>query len=183
VREAFASVHWPQVTIGINPRGIGLVGLPSVFWVEGYDGLPFGARETADVEPEVDPRVPLSVVPAGDPRRQAHRLEVEVRVRPPARYRWSFGDGATASFATLGRPYTPDAPRSEIQHQYEYTSFYEPGGFLVAIEADFAISYSVSIDGASETYDLGTSSVRYARRYPVQEIQGVLLAPNAVLGR
>jgi hypothetical protein len=183
VREAFASVRWPQVTIGINPRGIGLVGLPSVFWVEGYDGRPFGARESADIEPEVDARVPISVVTADDPRRQAHHLVVEVRVRPPSQYRWSFGDGATATFGTLGRPYAPDATRSEIQHQYEYTSFYEPGGFLVAMEAEFAVSYAVSIDGASETYDLGTSPIRYARRYPVQEIQGVLLAPNAVLRR
>jgi hypothetical protein len=123
------------------------------------------------------------VVPADDPRRQTHHLDVEVRVRPPARYRWSFGDGGAASFATLGRPFAPVAPRSEIQHQYESTSYYEPGGFLVAIEADFAVSYSVSIDGASETYDLGASSIRYARRYPVQEIQGVLLAPNAALRR
>lgn len=183
VRGVFASVPWPQVTIGINPRGVGLVGLPSLYWVQGYDGRGFGASDSAEVDPEVDARTPLSVVPADDPRRQPRRLTVEVRVQPPRAYTWTFGDGTSVVVPSLGRPYSPDGPRSEIQHVYEYSSFYHREGFPVSMEASFAVSYSVSVDGSVETYDLGTTPIRFSRAYPVQEIQGVLLPPNTVLRR
>jgi hypothetical protein len=181
VHEVFAAVAWPQVTIGINPRGIGLVGLPSLYWVEGYDGRPFGARRAADVGPEAGLDVPLSEVAAGDPRRRAHHLEAEVRVAPPRVYRWSFGDGGTALSGSLGVAYTPGGARSDIQHQYEFSSFYHPGGFPVSMEAEFSVGYSVTVDGATQTFDLGPMAVRYSRAYPVQEIQAVLLAPDATL--
>ncbi|MPZ16151.1 MAG: hypothetical protein GEU73_17335, partial [Chloroflexi bacterium] len=35
----------PDIQIRVNP-GLGLVGLPGWFWVEGYDGRPFGAAPT-----------------------------------------------------------------------------------------------------------------------------------------
>lgn len=186
VAEAIAAVGWPPITLGIAPPGIGLVGLPSHYWVQNYAGQTLGARAVAEIAPLVGPEVPTSGpqgVPADCPCRRPRPLAVEVFVHPARRYRWDFGDGSNPLVGTRGQPYAPGGRRSEVQHQYERSSRGHQNGYLVTVEVEFPVSYTVTFDGQTQTFDLGASTLRYAQRYPVQELQGVLLAPNAALPR
>src|SRR4030095_87369 len=60
--ELLHHVPLPELQIRMNPA-LGLVAVPGWFWVQGYDGQPFGASQTVRLPPEVGPNVPLSVVP------------------------------------------------------------------------------------------------------------------------
>ena len=178
LRQAFTHVLWPPGSIQINPRPISLVGLAPHFWVTGYGGGAFGARDAVVVEPPVGREVPLTQVPADDPRRRPRELAVTVFVWP-VRYAWDFGDGTPSARRSLGRPYAGEGqPGSDVQHRYEFTSLRHPTGFPVTLEATFAVAYTVDFDGRLERVDLPATTLRYQRRYPVQEVQGVLLAPD-----
>lgn len=186
VAEAIAAVRWPPITLGIAPPRIGLVGLPSHYWIQNYAGQTLGARAEAEIEPLVGPEVPTSGplgVPADCPCRRPRPLTVEVSVHPARRYRWDFGDGSRPLVGTRGQPYAAGGRRSEVQHQYERSSLGHQNGYLVTVEVEFPVSYTVTFEGEAQTFDLGASTLRYAQRYPVQELQGVLLAPNAALPR
>lgn len=164
--DLFGHVPMPDIQLRANPA-LGLVALPGWFWVEGYDGSPFGASRTVVVPPEVGDNVPLTVVPADDPRRQPTSFTVSVRVWP-ARYEWRFGDGGGLVATSLGRPYPGE---SEIKHAYERSSLQHPDGFPVSLTVEFAAEFSVDGGGGQglpsiiRTYELG---------YRVQEIQSVL---------
>ncbi|MGH2768080.1 MAG: hypothetical protein ACRDIF_03875 [Actinomycetota bacterium] len=96
VRELIAM---PGVTIGISPRSVGVTGLESWFWVEGYSGQTIS-----------------------EARRVFGRL-VEVEAAPSA-YVWDFGDGSSSVVtASLGLPYPR---RSEVTHTYWSTN-HDPG--------------------------------------------------------
>src|SRR5579859_739660 len=47
-------VPLPNIQIKSNPS-LGLVNLPGWFWVDGYDGKPFGTSQTVTVPPEIGP--------------------------------------------------------------------------------------------------------------------------------
>jgi hypothetical protein len=80
----------PSGGIGANPAR-SLVGLPTWFWYEGYDGRPLTKTVTA--------------------------FGVTVQVQAtPTRYRWDFGDGSAMTSSSLGRPYPA---RSAITHTYQ----------------------------------------------------------------
>lgn len=106
-------VPLPPISVGANP-GVGLVAMPSWFWVDGYDGSPLYGSET------------LGLV----------TVEVEIA---PERYVWHFGDGASEETDSLGRPY-PEV--SDIQHMYEQSSAAD-GKFEVRLDLTFRARYRV----------------------------------------
>jgi hypothetical protein len=161
-------VPLPSLDIRMNPS-LGLVAVPGWFWVEGYDGQPFGTTQTVRLPPEVGPGVPIDVVPASDPRRRPSSYTVQVRVSP-SRYDWSFGDGMTVTTQSLGKAYPAE---SDIKHVYEYSSLRHPGGFPVRLAVEFAAQYRVN-GGPAEV--LPPVRRTYEASYRVQEAQSVLAA-------
>jgi len=79
----------PDVSLGVNPATTGLVGLPSWFWVEGFDGSITAA--------------PISVF----------GVTIDVRMTS-ASVTWDFGDG-TREAGDLGVAYPAE---SSVQHTY-----------------------------------------------------------------
>jgi hypothetical protein len=159
-------VPLPDIWVGANPS-LGLVGLPSWFWVENYDGGPFGLQRRIEVPPVVDPDVPTDEVPADDPRRRSEAFTVTVAVRP-SRYEWSFGDGTPLVTGSLGTPYPAE---SDVQHTYEHSSLGSPNGFPVRLTIDFVAEYRVN-GGAPRP--LPPLRRTYEGSHRVQEIQPVL---------
>jgi hypothetical protein len=159
-------VPLPNIQIKENP-GLGLVNLPGWFWIDGYDGKPFGDSQTVTVPPAVDPDVPLTDVPANDPRRQPTYFTVSVQVWPTS-YQWGFGDGASLVTQSLGQAYPA---QSDIQHTYQFSSLQTQGGFPVQVTVVFAAQYEVN-GGAAQ--GLPSMSHIYASSYPVQEAQALL---------
>jgi len=90
VEQRVAHVAVPRISVHANPAPAGLVGVPSWFWIQGYDGRPILEEITA-----------LGVT-------------VEVRIDPTA-VRWAFGDGSRLE-GGLGHP-PPGA--SEISHVFD----------------------------------------------------------------
>jgi hypothetical protein len=80
----------PHVVIGANPAALGLVGLPSWFWVEGWSGSVQAA--------------PIS----------AYGLTIDVRMSSGS-VQWNFGDGTSMS-GDLGQPYPA---RSSVRHAFQ----------------------------------------------------------------
>lgn len=159
-------VPLPNIQIKENP-GLGLVNLPGWFWVDGYDGKPFGTSQTVTVPPAVGPDVPLTDVPANDPRRQPTYFTVSVQVWPTS-YQWGFGDGATLVTQSLGQAYPA---QSDIQHTYQFSSLQTQGGFPVQVTVVFAAQFQVNGGGAQ---GLPSMAHTYASAYPVQEAQALL---------
>jgi len=105
----------PPVTVSANP-GIGMVAMPSWFWVDGYDGAPLYGAETLGL------------------------ITVQVEVTPE-RYDWSFGDGHTLVTNSLGQRFPVE---SDIQHTYERSSASTGGAFPVRLEITFSTRYRVN---------------------------------------
>ena len=118
----------PPIALGANPE-VGLVAVPTWYWVEGYDGQPLAASRTLGA------------------------ITVDVEVEPEW-YLWTFGDGTTQTAATTGQPY-PD--ESEIQHTYERASV-GSSGYAVHLEISFEARYRVNsgpwqaLDPVTQTY-------------------------------
>ena len=159
-------VPLPIIQVKTNPA-LGRVALPGWFWVDGYDGKPFGTARTVTVPPAVGPEVPLTEVPRDDPRRQPTSFTVSVRVWPTS-YQWSFGDGASFATVSLGAAYPAV---SDIQHTYAYSSLRFPDGFPVKLTVVFNASYQVN-GGAAQW--LPPIAHTYSSSYPVQEAQAIL---------
>ena len=114
-------------------------------------------------------RVPFTEVPEDDPRRQGRSFTVEVRLQG-SRYDWSFGDGASLSTGSLGRPYPAE---SDLKHTYEFSSLQHADGFPVRVTAEYSAAFRVDGGGWQ-----GLRTVRrtYGGSFRVQEIQTVLVA-------
>lgn len=164
--DALGHLPFPNVQLRANP-GLGLVAVPSWFWVEGYDGQPISISRTVTVPPEVGPEVPLTTVPATDPRRLPTSFTVDVRVSPGS-YVWSFGDGAHLTSSSLGHPYPAE---SEIKHTYEHSSLPYAGGFPLRLTVRFNTEFRLNGGGW-----VGLPQVErvYETGYRVQEMQPVL---------
>src|SRR5438105_6615756 len=141
-RSMFDRLDMPWLRLGMNPR-LGMVAVPTWFWVEGYDGggIPVTdnlvlshdeCRQVADRNAEGD------LVLDGDGAPVTHRecqtitdtLTVELRVWPRA-YQWTFGDkhgtsipcpDIAACTAGLGTAYTDPHSPSPIAHAYRWSS-------------------------------------------------------------
>lgn len=149
VREILGFVPLPAIEVRMNPP-LGLVALTSWYWVEGYDGRPFGGSKTIG--------------------EGMGAVTIEVRVWP-SKYEWSFGDGATQVTQSLGQRYPAE---SEIKHTYEYSSFRFEDGFPVRLTVTFEAEYRVN-DGPWQR--LTPIRQTYGTDYPVQELQTVLRKP------
>jgi hypothetical protein len=167
--EAVADVPLPDIRIRMNPA-LGLVALPSWFWVDGYDGQPFGVSRSVELPPEIDAQVLLDAVPADDPRRQGSSFAVAVRLWP-RRYEWDFGDGRTLVTQSLGKSYPAE---SDVAHSYEHSSLGFPDGFPIRLTVEFAAEYRVD-DGPPQP--LPAIRRTFEAGYKVQEIQAVLVHP------
>ncbi len=151
-QSLFGMVPLPPVAVGANP-GIGLVALPSWFWVDGYGGETLYGSETL-----------------GDTT-----VDVEIT---PERYDWSFGDGATLSTQSLGRQYPQ---QSDIQHSYERSSTVDVrlditfgGRYRVTTVEDDGEGGTIVVVGPWEPLDPMVRS--WTRLYPIQQMQSVLTA-------
>lgn len=155
--DILAHIPLPDMHIRMNPT-LGLVALPSWYWVEGYGGQSFGESRIVTIPP----RNPL------DPNDRGVSFTVEVRVWP-SKYEWSFGDGKSFTTRSLGKPYPSE---SDIQHTYEHSSLAFPGGFPVRMTAEFSAEFRVNGGGPQ-----GLPPVRrtYQSAFRVQEIQPVLV--------
>ena len=81
----------PVVRIGVNPAARGLVGLPSWFWIDGFDGQVMAPPITA------------------------FGLTIDVRMSSGT-VSWDFGDGTVES-GDLGRAYPEE---STVQHVHQH---------------------------------------------------------------
>ncbi len=160
------AVPYPDVQIGVNPAPLGLTGLPSWFWIQGYDGRPLNAATTINVAPQIPAGYP------GDcPPPPGATLEVTVQLTPFV-YTWTFGDQfamGTVTTTSLGKAY-PQA--SDIQHRYETTSLGHPDGFPVTVTMRLHARYQAN--GAA-WQDLPDASQTYTRAYQVQQAQTVVV--------
>lgn len=89
----------PGLVVGMNPPGRGLVGFPSWFWVEGFDGL----VESGPIE--------------------AFGTVVEVRLST-GQVIWDFGDGSGPVTGDLGRAYPRE---SSVRHVFAWHGDYTVG--------------------------------------------------------
>ena len=110
--SAMQIVGLPAITVGVNPA-VGLAGLPSWFWVEGYAGGTLSGSASLD------------------------GASVDVEIRPQG-YEWSFGDGATLSTASLGRAYPQ---QSDVRHTYERSSHAAGGAYAVELAITWSARY------------------------------------------
>jgi hypothetical protein len=153
----------PTIQVGLNPTVAGITGLPSYFWVTGYDGSPLVQTRTG-----TDPATGL---PAS----------IELRATP-AYYQWGFGDGTGVTTTSLGAAY-PAA--SDIRHTYEVRSdrsqYATVAGYRVSLTAYFNVSYRVAAPGAGpanwvDFADFGYPPIQagVVHDYKVAEVVSVL---------
>lgn len=113
----------PNVTVGSSPRGAGLVGVETWFWVDGFDA---GARQDSfDV---LGRQVVLTL--------QAQEV------------RWDFGDGRAATMPAAEGFGQASGP-SGVAHRYQVrsTSAAAPDGAMT-VRAEVTIGVSYTLDGA-----------------------------------
>lgn len=149
------------------PASIGLTGLPTWFWVAGYDGQALTASTRVY-------RAGLPNPQAGCPGGPSAEMEVAVRAIPIG-YDWQFGDVAAGTMATtsLGAPYPELA--GAITHEYERTSAGsgDPEGFPVTLVAHFRIQYTAG--GAWQVLTQTDRQTSFA--YKVQQAYPVIVRP------
>ena len=150
-------VPLPNVQVEANP-GMGLVGLPSWFWVQGYTGQPFGASQTVTIPPAVPGAQPTS-------------FTVSVRIWGD-KYEWNFGDGSPGLTGSLGKAYPQE---SDVRHLYQFSSFTLPNGFPIQLTVQFAAQYQVN---GGVPQGLPPIEHSYRTNLPVQQVQTTLSAPQ-----
>jgi hypothetical protein len=164
--DILSHIPLPDLEIRANPS-LGLVGMPSWFWVEGYGGAPFGDSLTVNLSPPGTSQDSRSGFVPGTRVGGGESLTVEVQVRPSA-YEWSFGDGTVLIDSSLGKPYPEE---SDVQHTYQHSSLQLPGGFPVQLTIEFVAEYRIN-GGVSQ--ELPSVSRSYQSAFRVQEMQPVL---------
>jgi len=161
--DVASAIRLPDAQLRINPGTVGLVNLPSFFWVEvgGWRGEDLVASRTWSG-------------PAGG---GADYIPTTVEVR----YRWqgviyNFGDGGEIERRTMGTPYRSGDTSSEIQNAYGWSSLTEPGGVF---HPGLAIVWSVDYTINGEAGRLSDVVRRYdVPGYPVQQSQPIIVAPG-----
>ncbi|MFA5566566.1 MAG: hypothetical protein WC184_11130 [Acidimicrobiia bacterium] len=120
VREVLA----PTLNIEVNPAGYSITGIPSWFWVDGWNGAPIFTSVSAPFGATVDVSLQL--------------IDVE----------WDFGDGTTPWRGDLGLAYPSESP---VQHNFERrsTSKESPDGTF-EVSATVSIAPSYRLNGGGE---------------------------------
>jgi hypothetical protein len=186
----------PPVQLAMNPA-LGLVNVPTWFWVEGYQGEVLSKGQTVALESQVcHTETVTQTDDAGQTASQSRNvcethvdyLTVEVRLFPTA-YRWSFGDGAQQQLGCAGEPgacleglglaYRDPRHPSPIAHPYQRSSLRVGGAYPVGLAIDFGAEYRFQLNGAplSAWAALPPRQGRWATTHPVQEAQAVLTRP------
>lgn len=129
--EVFRIVGLPAIGVGTNPT-VGLVALPSWFWVGGYDGRTL--RGSASLG----------------------RSTVDAEITPTG-YRWSFGDGKVLYTHLVGRPYPAE---SNIDHTYERSSLRAGGTYTVRLTITWSARYRENGGGWLELDPISRSYTR-----------------------
>lgn len=160
--EVASGINLPDAGLGINPGLVGLVNVPTFFWVAStWRGEDLVATRSWSG-------------PAGG---GADYIPTTVEVR----YHWqatryNFGDGGEVERRTLGTPYRPGDTSSEIQNVYGWSSLTEPGGVF---HPGLAIAWSVDYTVNGDAGRLPDVVRRYdVPGYPVQQSQPIIVAPG-----
>ncbi len=178
IRQAQEARPFPRPQIDVNPR-LGLTGLKSYFWLTNYED-----------DMRISASLPLSCQVEGEWRAISGRVDARV-----VRYLWDFGDGWGMDTTTPGAPW----PRwlSEVHHTYERSSLQQPDQkYLVrvwafwhgtlTVQAERQVCYTDQNGNWRCTterrtfgpYDLGEIYIVGRMRYPVQQAQSVIQAPD-----
>lgn len=126
-QELLDRVPLPDMTISANPD-LGLVALPSWFWIDGYNGAPITASSSLG------------------------GVTVDVEITPQ-QYNWDFGDGGVLQTTSAGQPYPAV---SDVQYTYQQSSL-EAGSYAVTVEITFSARYRVN-GGTWESLEVITRS-------------------------
>lgn len=200
--ELLSRLSLPDLRLNMNPR-LGLVAVPTWFWVEGYSGdvIPLSRsltipREECTLVVERNARGDPVLDPSGVPvvhQRCVRTLEtigVELRVWPST-YHWSFGDakeqliscgGIGACRSGLGRAYTDPHTPSPIQHAYVFSSLGQQGetdAYGVNLSITFSAQYRFSRNGTvvDGWQGLPDRELSWSADHRVREAQAVLTRP------
>jgi hypothetical protein len=175
--QAKRALNPPRPQIQVNPE-LGLTGLPSYFWISNYSD-------------DMRMSKPFAVSCwIGEWRAVSGYLSAQV-----VRYLWDFGDGWGMTTTTPGAAW-PDWI-SEVYHTYERSSLQQPDQkYLVRVWAFWRGSFTLDAEREQCTidengrrrcfterrtfgpYDLGETYIVGRLRYPVQQLQSVLTAPE-----
>jgi hypothetical protein len=198
----FDQMDMPSLRLNMNPQ-LGMVAVPTWFWVEGYNGdlIPLTdnlvlrheecrrivQRDAHGMVVLDENRVPVM-------RRECNTisdtLSVEVRVWPRA-YVWSFGDdrSKTVQCAAIGAcpqgvglPFRDPRTPSPIAHAYQWSSLGANGSadaYTIRLGITFGAQYRFSTNGASSNgwQSLGDRDLSWSANHQVQEAQAVLTRP------
>jgi hypothetical protein len=138
-QQASAKQPWPTLAVAANPTS-GVAGMESWFWVTGSPAMP---DATASV-----PALTVTV--------SAQFVDAILQ----------FGDGTTIDVGTdLGQPYPA---RSDIRHTYQTDSYGQAGGFVVAVQVVYRVSYSAN---GGPPVQFGFKGNTYSRSFVVNQIQ------------
>ena len=155
--DMIAHIPLPDIHLKVNPD-LGLVAIPEWFWIEGYDGRPFGQSRTVTLPPPGPGLPPTS-------------FTVTVRVWP-REYEWAFGDGQQFVTQSIGNAYPLE---SDIQHVYQQSSFAFSQGYPLWLTVKYGAEYQVN-GGAWQP--LPNIQHTYQTTHQVQEIQSILDRPK-----
>jgi hypothetical protein len=155
--DMLAHIPLPDIHLRANPD-LGLVAIPEWFWIEGYNGQPFGQSRTVTLPPPAPGLPPTS-------------FTVTVRLWPK-QYDWSFGDGQDLITQSIGKAYPQE---SDIQHVYQHSSFAFAQGYPLWLTVEYGAEFSVN-GGAPQPLP----AIRHTYRavHQVQEIQSILDKPK-----
>src|SRR5712691_5987513 len=194
----------PDLRIGMNPA-LGMVRVPTWFWVEGYDG---GLLSQSESVLEAHERCSLVVIrddhhqpvldEDGRPRvRRECTVEtttftVDVRLWP-GRFQWDFGDNHSRAIGcpgqgdcgdALGQVFIDSSYPSPIQHPYVWSSLGVNGSedaYTVKLGITFAAQYRVTVSGngagTNGWRSLPERELSWTASHRVQEAQAVLTRP------
>jgi hypothetical protein len=201
-RQMFDELALPSLRLEMNPR-LGMVAVPTWFWVEGYDGsliplrdnLVLTHQECGNVA-DRDDNGAAKLDDGGAPI--THRacktitdtLSVEVHAWPRA-YEWSFGDARSKTIRCveiaacpqgIGLAYTGPSNPSPIAHAYQWSSLGVNGSadvYTVGLDITFGAQYRFSMNGASPSgwQTLDDRNLAWSADHRVQEAQAVLTRP------
>ena len=201
-RAMFDQMDMPSLRLGMNPQ-LGMVAVPTWFWVEGYDGDVIPLTDNLVLTHEECHRVAnrdanglLQLDANGTPltheecRTLSDTMTVEVRVWSRT-FAWSFGDDngttiscpdATACPAGVGQPYTDPRSPSPIAHAYRWSSLGANGvadAYTIGLRITFGAQYRFSTNGGSLNgwQGLGDRDLSWTATHKVQEAQAVLTGP------
>jgi hypothetical protein len=191
----------PELRIGMNPA-LGMVAVPTWFWVEGYDGGVLSQSQTVRESHEVCHLVPVRdatgqviLDATGRPRvRRECTVEsstfiVDVRLLPN-RFAWDFGDEHATSITcsgqgdcgdALGQPFIDSRHPSPVQHPYRWSSLGVNGtqdAYTIRLGITFGAQCRVTVNGSTGGWQgLPARDLGWSASHQVQEAQAVLSRP------